>query len=256
MTTNSTSRTDERVCPACHRAIETIEDHHGWCVEGLREIAEEADAGHCGNCGEPSGGCVKGLCIGADTIAEPCDKRTTARHEAGHVVAAILCGYVVTMVELIEYADGWEGATWPCPPPHVERIDPVVECVIAWGGTIAEGTAPMITESDAAPFDKHGLCERSIVMLRDYVTSMLAAHEPAIVAVAAALEAQEVLFAVDVARLCVDAMPELGDVVPDLPKDWPPMDGFREHFEAKGAPEPGDAPIRRPAIEALARLCL
>jgi hypothetical protein len=31
----------ESVCPACHRVVKGAEDHHGWCVEGLRVVAEQ-----------------------------------------------------------------------------------------------------------------------------------------------------------------------------------------------------------------------
>jgi phage N-6-adenine-methyltransferase len=34
----------EPVCSACHQVIGAVEDHHGWCVEGLREIALAHDA--------------------------------------------------------------------------------------------------------------------------------------------------------------------------------------------------------------------
>jgi hypothetical protein len=36
-------------------------------------------------------------------------KARTALHEAGHAVAALACGYVVAMVELVEFEDGWGG---------------------------------------------------------------------------------------------------------------------------------------------------
>jgi hypothetical protein len=31
------------VCPACHGVIVELEDHHGWCVEGLRAVAAMGD---------------------------------------------------------------------------------------------------------------------------------------------------------------------------------------------------------------------
>lgn len=50
-------RDEDRVCPTCHRVVDVIEDHHGWCVEALREVAEDgrcscvagADAQQCGD---------------------------------------------------------------------------------------------------------------------------------------------------------------------------------------------------------------
>lgn len=30
-------------CAACHRVIVALEDHHGWCVEGLKQLAAAGD---------------------------------------------------------------------------------------------------------------------------------------------------------------------------------------------------------------------
>lgn len=145
-----------------------------------------------------------------------------ARHEAGHAVASLACGVLVTCVVVTSEA----GASVTAHAPG--KRDPMIEGIIAWAGSVAEGV-DWINADDARPFDRHGFTNRSIVTMRQMAAALLSENAKAVDALTAALEERGAMFGPDVKRLVVKACPWLRRDAPTYPREHMPV--FRAEYE-------------------------
>lgn len=135
-----------------------------------------------------------------------------ARHEAGHAVVSLACGIHVAGIVIAEGC----GLTCYLSP---ERQDPMVECMIGWAGSLAEGV-PWVNADDAAPFDKYAYTDKSLSTMRELAKELLREHAAAVDAVASALEKRRELFGPEVKKIAVKASPTLRRDAPSYPHAW------------------------------------
>jgi hypothetical protein len=145
-----------------------------------------------------------------------------ARHEAGHAVASLACGVIVSCVVVTSEA----GASVTAHKPG--KRDPMVDGIIAWSGSVAEGV-DWINEDDARPFTRYGFTNRSIVTMRQMAAALLSENALAVDVLAAELVERGALFGPDVKRVAVRACPWLRRDAPRYPKEHLPV--FRAEYE-------------------------
>ncbi len=100
---------------------------------------------------------------------------------------------------------------------QVGTEDPLVDGLVAWAGSVAEGV-PWIGEDDHAAFAKHGFHKVSIATMRQWCERLIQLYRPAVKAVAKALEARGKLSGLTVKRIAFKACPRLRKDAAPLPR--------------------------------------
>lgn len=135
-----------------------------------------------------------------------------ARHEAGHAVVALACGVLVAGIAIND-ENGQVDSAYP-----LGKRDPLIEGMIAWGGSVAEGV-DYINEVDAYPFDRYGFTGRSVLTMRQHAMAILRQYGDAVEALTRALAERRAIFGPDAKRIAVKACPALRKDAPTYPRE-------------------------------------
>jgi hypothetical protein len=142
---------------------------------------------------------------------KPATRAVVARHEAGHAIMAILTGCIIAHAELLDEGHGVTVIG------QLGTECPLVMGLVAWGGSVAEGV-DWLNEDDAAPLQRLGFSDPSILTLRLWCRGMLQQFKPAVRAVGKALDARGKLSGTTIRRIAFAASPGLRAASPTIPR--------------------------------------